>query len=76
MSTYQGIAATTWTLQYLAGGAARLAVPEANVTLDPPEQQPAASRDEPRLNIYLVQAVPHPAMRSMDLPTRNGAGPW
>ena len=74
MSTYQAIAATTSTLQYLAGGAARLAVPEANVTLDPPEQQPAASRDEPRLNIYLVQAVPHPAMRSMDLPTRNGAG--
>ncbi len=74
MTTYQGIAATTWTLYYLAGSAARAAVPEANVTLDPPEQQPAASRGEPRLNIYLVQAVPHPAMRSMDLPTRGESG--
>ena len=40
----------------------------------PPEVQPAASRDIPRLNIYLVQVLPEPTMRSADLPMRDANG--
>jgi Pvc16 N-terminal domain len=74
MSTYQAIAATTLTISYLTGSAVRSAVPEAVVTLTAPDQQPAASKDEPRLNIYLVQVVPNPVMRTMDLPSRSDTG--
>ena len=74
MTTYQGVAAVTQTLSYLVGNAVRSVLPEATVTLSPPEVQPAASRDVPRLNIYLVQVLPEPAMRSADLPMRAGNG--
>jgi hypothetical protein len=74
MTTYQGIAAVTQTLSYLVGSAVRAVLPEATVTLSPPEVQPAASRDVPRLNIYLVQVLPEPAMRSADLPMRAANG--
>ena len=70
MTTYQGIAAVTQTLSYLVGNAVRSVLPEATVTLSPPEVQPAAARDVPRLNIYLVQVLPEPTMRSADLPMR------
>jgi Pvc16 N-terminal domain len=74
MTTYQGIAAVTQTLSYLVGSAVRAVVPEATVTLSPPEVQPAAARDVPRLNIYLVQVLPESAMRSADLPMRTASG--
>lgn len=74
MTTYQGIAAVTQTLNYLIGSAVRAVLPEAMVTLSPPEAQPAASRDVPRLNIYLVQVLPDPAMRSAGLPMRAASG--
>lgn len=74
MTTYQGIAAVTQTLSYLVGSAVRAVLPEATVTLSPPEVQPAAARDVPRLNIYLVQVLPEPAMRSADLPMRAANG--
>jgi hypothetical protein len=74
MTTYQGIACVTQTLSYLVGNAVRKILPEAIVTVAPPEAQPAASRDAPRLNIYLVQALPEPTMRSADLPIRASDG--
>ncbi len=74
MTTYQGIAAVTQTLSYLVGNAVRSVLPEATVTQSPPEVQPAAARDVPRLNIYLVQVLPEPAMRSADLPMRAANG--
>ena len=74
MTTYQGIAAVTQTLSYLVGNAVRSVVPEATVSTSPPEVQPAASRDVPRLNIYLVQVLPEPTMRSADLPVRDASG--
>jgi hypothetical protein len=74
MTTYQGIAAVTQTLSYLIGSAVRSVLPEATVSLSPPEVQPAASRDVPRLNIYLVQVMPEPTMRSADLPIRAANG--
>jgi len=74
MTTYQGIAAVTQTLSYLVGSAVRAVLPEATVTLSPPEVQSAAARDVPRLNIYLVQVLPEPAMRSADLPMRAANG--
>jgi hypothetical protein len=74
MTTYQGIAAVTQTLSYLIGNAVRSVLPEATVTLSPPEVQPAASRDVPRLNIYLVQVMPEPTMRSAALPIRAANG--
>lgn len=74
MTTYQGIAAVTQTLSYLVGSAVRAVLPEATVTQSPPEVQPAASRDVPRLNIYLVQVLPEPTMRSADLPMRAANG--
>lgn len=74
MTTYQGIAAVTQTLNYLIGNAVRSVLPEATVTLSPPEVQPAALRDVPRLNIYLVQVMPEPTMRSADLPIRAANG--
>ena len=74
MSGYEGVAVVTQALAYVAGGAARVAVPEVTVTMTPPEQRPAAARDEPRLNIYLVQAQPEPTRVGDDLPQRDGAG--
>ncbi len=74
MTTYQGIAAVTQTLSYLVGNAVRSVLPEATVTMSPPEVQPAAAQDVPRLNIYLVQTLPEPTMRSADLPMRAGNG--
>ena len=74
MTTYQGIAAVTQTLSYLVGNAVRSVVPEATISTSPPEVQPAASRDIPRLNIYLVQVLPEPTMRSADLPMRDANG--
>ena len=74
MTTYQGIAAVTQTLSYLVGNAVRAVLPEATITLSPPEVQPAAARDVPRLNIYLVQVLPEPTMRSADLPARAANG--
>jgi hypothetical protein len=74
VSGYEGVAVVTQALAYVAGGAARVAVPEVTVTMTPPEQRPAAARDEPRLNIYLVQAQPEPTRVGDDLPHRDGAG--
>ena len=74
MTTYKGIAAVTQTLGYLAGAAVLDAVPEARVTLTRPEESPAGSANEPRLNVYLVQVLPEPTMRSNDLPMRDGQG--
>lgn len=74
MTTYQGVAVATQALVYLIGAAARAAVPEVNVTTDPPEQRAAAERDVPRVNVYLVQVSIDPTFRSMDLPTREASG--
>jgi hypothetical protein len=74
MTTYKGIAATTQTLGYLAGAAVLEVVPEARVTLARPEEPAAGSANEPRVNIYLVQVLPDPMMRSNDLPTRDDRG--
>lgn len=74
MTTYQGIAAVTQTLRYLLGAHVSQAVPEAAVTLLRPEHPPAASVNEPRLNIYLVQVLPDPTFRASDLPTRTDNG--
>jgi hypothetical protein len=73
-TTYKGIAATTQTLGYLVGSAVLAAVPEARVTLARPEEPAAGSANEPRVNIYLVQVIPDPTMRSNDLPTRDDKG--
>jgi Pvc16 N-terminal domain len=75
MTTYQGIAVATQTLRQLAWEALHPTVPGANVTLERPEESPAAGRNEPRLNIYLIQVFVEPTMRNNDLPTRvaNGA---
>jgi Pvc16 N-terminal domain len=73
-TTYKGIAATTQTLGYLVGTAVLAAVPEARVTLARPEEPAAGSANEPRVNIYLVQVIPDPTMRSNDLPTRDDKG--
>lgn len=74
MTTYQGIAATTQTLGYLVSSAVLAAVPEATVTLARPEEPAAGSANAPRVNIYLVQVLPDPTMRSNDLPTRDEHG--
>jgi hypothetical protein len=74
MTTYQGIAVVTQAFGYLIGTAVRQAVPEAVVTLDPPEQQPAASRDEPRTNVYLVHVERDPVFSMADLPMRDPKG--
>jgi hypothetical protein len=74
VTTYKGIAAVTQTLWYLLSARVLEAVPEARVTLSRPEQPPAASVNEPRLNIYLVQVLPDPMFRANDLPTRNDRG--
>jgi len=74
VTTYKGIAAVTQTLGYLAGAAVLAAVPEARVTLARPEEPAAGSAHEPRLNIYLVQVLPDPMLRSDDLPTRDADG--
>jgi Pvc16 N-terminal domain len=73
-TTYKGIAATTQTLGYLVGTAVLAAVPEARVTLSRPEEPAAGSANEPRVNIYLVQVIPDPMLRSGDLPTRDDKG--
>lgn len=74
MTNYQGIAAVTRTLGYLASSAIRVAVPEARVTLARPEEPAAGAANEPRLNIYLIQVSPAATMRSNDLPTRDEHG--
>jgi hypothetical protein len=74
VTSHQGIAAVTRAIAYFAGALVRSAVPEATVTLDRPEQPPAGSRDDPRLNLYLVQVAPDPTLRSQDLPTRGAGG--
>jgi hypothetical protein len=74
MTTYKGIAATTQTLGYLVSTAVLAAVPEATVTLARPEEPAAGSANAPRVNIYLVQLIPDPMMRSNDLPTRDERG--
>lgn len=73
-TTYKGIAATTQTLGYLVSTAVLAAVPEATVTLARPEEPAAGSANAPRVNIYLVQVIPDPTMRSNDLPTRDEKG--
>ena len=73
-TTYKGIAATTQTLGYLISTAVLAAVPEATVTLARPEEPAAGSANAPRVNIYLVQVIPDPTMRSNDLPTRDDRG--
>lgn len=73
-TTYKGIAATTQTLGYLVSTAVLAAVPEATVTLARPEEPAAGSANAPRVNIYLVQVIPDPTMRSNDLPTRDERG--
>ena len=74
MTNFRGIAAVTQTLSYVAGNAARAVVPDAAVTVTPPEQQAAGARDAPRLNVYLVQVAPDPVRRNADLPMRNNQG--
>jgi hypothetical protein len=74
MTTYKGIAATTQTLRYLVTTAVLGAVPEATVTLARPEESAPGSANAPRVNIYLVQVLTEPTMRSNDLPTRDGRG--
>jgi hypothetical protein len=74
MTTFQGIAVVTQTLRLVVSEALRTTVPEARVTLDRPEESPAASKDQPRLNIYLVQVGIEPGMRNNDLPTRSTNG--
>jgi hypothetical protein len=74
VTNYKGIAAVTQTLAYLAGAAVLEVVPEARVTMTRPEESPAGSANEPRLNVYLVQVLPEPTMRSNDLPTRDQEG--
>jgi len=74
VTSYKGIAAATQTLGYLAGAAVLGAVPEARVTLARPEEPAAGAANEPRLNIYLVQVLTEPTMRSNDLPTRDVEG--
>jgi hypothetical protein len=74
VTTYQGIAVVTQALRLIASDALRTTVPGAHVTLDRPEEAPAAGRDEPRLNIYLVQAGIDPLLRNNDLPTRSSNG--
>ncbi len=74
VTTSQGIAVVTQTLSYVVGLAARRAVPEVSVTVEPPEQPAAAAREEPRVNLYLIQVLPDPHLRTSDLPTRSAEG--
>jgi len=74
MTTFQGIAVATQSLRFLARQALHASVPEALVTIDRPEEVPAATKDQPRLNIYLVQVGVDSALRNADLPTRTGNG--
>jgi Pvc16 N-terminal domain len=74
VTTYQGIAAVTQTLSFVVGNAVRAVVPEATLSIVPPEQPAAGARDAPRVNVYLIQVAPDPTRRNTDLPMRDPAG--
>lgn len=74
MTTYQGLAVVTQTIYHLLATAVRAAVPGAHVSMVRPEEQPAGARGEPRANLYLVQVLEEPTLRTSDLPLRNVGG--
>jgi hypothetical protein len=74
MTTVQGVAATTQTIRYIVDSAVQAVVPEAQTTLESPQRQAAAARDEPRVSVFLVQVTPDPLKRGDDLPLRAGDG--
>jgi hypothetical protein len=74
MTDYRGVAVATQALSHIAYRAIHAVIDEAEVTVNRPEEQPAASRDTPRLNIYLIQVGVEGTMRNSDLPTRDANG--
>ncbi|MBV9098600.1 MAG: DUF4255 domain-containing protein [Frankiaceae bacterium] len=74
MTTLQGIAVTTQVIRYVVDTAVHAVVPEAVTTLESPQRQAAAARDEPRVSVFLVQVVPDPLKRGDDLPLRTADG--
>ena len=72
MSNYLAIATVTETLAQLIRDAVGRHVPGAEVTMDRPDRGGASSAA--RVNLYLYQAAPNPALRNMDLPRRGADG--
>lgn len=71
MSDLRAVATVVAALEQLIQTAANKAVGQANVTFGPPR---APSDDEPAVNICLFRVAPNPALRNVELPTRNSAG--
>jgi hypothetical protein len=72
VSNFLAVATVTAALQQLLQAAAGADVVGAKVNTGRPETTPSST--PPRVNIYLYQVAPNPALRNDDLPTRSSAG--
>jgi hypothetical protein len=72
MSNHLAVATVSAALGRLLQGALDVDVPGATVSHD----RPGGPNDDQRrgVNIFLFQATPNPALRNLDLPTRDSAG--
>jgi len=72
MSNYLAVAAVTETLAHVIREAVTPAIPGVLVSTTRPDR--AGKDAAPRVNVYLYQAAPNPALRNSDLPMRDAAG--
>jgi hypothetical protein len=73
MSNYLAVATTTETIAQVIRDAVSPVIPGAEVTTDRPDK---AAKDSAaaRVNVYLYQVGPNPALRNADLPLRRADG--
>lgn len=72
MSNYLAVATATETIAQVIRDAVSPVIPGAEVTTDRPDK---ASKDAAaRVNVYLYQVAPNPALRNSDLPLRRPDG--
>ncbi|HEY0016881.1 MAG TPA: DUF4255 domain-containing protein [Longimicrobium sp.] len=72
MSNYLAVAAVTETLAHIIREAVTPVIPGVLVSTTRPDR--AGKDAAPRVNVYLYQATPSPALRNSDLPMRDSAG--
>ncbi|HEU0051520.1 MAG TPA: DUF4255 domain-containing protein [Longimicrobium sp.] len=72
MSNYLAVATVTETIAQVIRDAVSPVVPGAEVTTDRPDK--AAKDAAARVNVYLYQVAPNPALRNSDLPMRQPDG--
>lgn len=80
MSTYLAVGGVSAVLRYLLtnaltdGGPTTILTSPPGITATAPDLVPTGTGELPRLNLFMYYASLNPAMRNLELPSRNGAG--